>query len=45
MNSDMELSSLNNNFKTYLDLAINDLCIKSHEILNKLKNFHKINIK
>ena len=45
MNSDMELSSLNNNFKTYLNLAINDLCIKSHEILNKLKNFHKINIK
>ena len=45
MNSDMELSSLNNNFKTYLDFAINDLCIKSHETLNKLKNFHKINIK
>ena len=44
MNSDMELSSLNNNFKTYLSYAIDDLCNKSNEILNKLKNFHKINI-
>ena len=44
MNSDMELSLLNNNFKTYLSYAIDDLCNKSNEILNKLKNFHKINI-
>ena len=44
MNSDMELSLLNNNFKTYLSYAIGDLCNKSNEILNKLKNFHKINI-
>lgn len=44
MNSDMELSLLNNDFKTYLSYAIDDLCNKSNEILNKLKNFHKINI-
>ena len=44
MNSDMELSILNNDFKTYLSYAIDDLCNKSNEILNKLKNFHKINI-
>jgi hypothetical protein len=44
MNSDMELSLLNNDFKTYLSYAIYDLCNKSNEILNKLKNFHKINI-
>ena len=44
MNSDMELSLLNNDFKTYLSYAINDLCNKSNEILNKLKNIHKINI-
>ena len=29
---------------TYLSYAIDDLCNKSNEILNKLKNFHKINI-
>ena len=44
MNSDIELSLLNNDFKTYLSYAIDDLCNKSNEILNKLKNFHKINI-
>ena len=44
MNSDMELSLLNNDFKTYFSYAIDDLCNKSNEILNKLKNFHKINI-
>ena len=44
MNSDMELSLLNHDFKTYLSYAIDDLCNKSNEILNKLKNFHKINI-
>ena len=44
MNSDMELSLLNNDFKTYLSYAINDLCNKSNEILNKLKNIRKINI-
>lgn len=44
MNSDMELSLLNNDFKTYLSYAIDDLCNKSNEILNKLKSFHKINI-
>ena len=35
MNSDMELSLLNNDFKTYLSYAIDDLCNKSNEILNK----------
>ena len=40
----MELLLLNNDFKTYLSYAIDDLCNKSNEILNKLKNFHKINI-
>ena len=44
MNSVIELSLLNNDFKTYLSYAIDDLCNKSNEILNKLKNFHKINI-
>ena len=28
MNSDMELSLLNNDFKTYLSYAIDDLCNK-----------------
>ena len=45
MNSDLELSLLNNNFKKYLVNAIDDLCTKSNEILNNLKNSHGINIK
>lgn len=45
MNSDIELSVLNNNFKKYLPYAINDLCTKSNDILNNLKNNHGINIK
>ena len=45
MISDLELSLLNNNFKKYLVNAIDDLCTKSNEILNNLKNSHGINIK
>ena len=45
MISDMELNNLNDNLKTHLDYAINELCNKSYEVLTNLNNYHRIFIK
>ena len=45
MISDMELNNLNDNLKSHLDYAINELCNKSYEVLNNLNNYHRIFIK
>ena len=44
MISDKELFQTNDNLKIQLDYAINELCNKSCEVFNKLKNFHHIYI-
>ena len=41
----MDLYNLNDNLRTHLDYAINELCNKSQEILNNLNNYHHIFIK